>query len=296
MMKLECLISTCGSRLADVPALLLAPDPSLGYLVSHQVRSDQRDELPPAQLLREDVRYAATSTTGIAANRNHCLDRACAELSWLLDDDVRLLPEAPALICRFFEQHPETDVACFRIETPQGEPYRAYPVSACRLATIEDVRQVSSIEIVFRTQRVIGRGIRFDERFGLGRPWPCSEEFLFLVACLRAGLRIDYYPLTTVVHPKESTTRRRSQAEPAMLEKSGAVNAVLYGCPGAYLRNLLSVFKAGDLRREVQLSAWEFLRCKNRGTRQALRGTPPAPGAEPAFESHPTSDGTVAGE
>ena len=276
-MKLEALISTCGARLGQVPALLLPERPDFGYLISHQ---DSGAVVPPPELQREDVRYVTTPTTGISANRNHCLSQARGELGWLLDDDVRLLGEAPAQIAGLFEQHPETDVACLRILTPEGRPYRDYPAAACRLDSIEAVRQVSSIEIVFRTERVRACGLRFDERFGLGRPWPCSEEFLFLVACMRAGLRIDYFPLDAVVHPRESTTRRRSQGEPAMLEKSGAVNAVLYGCPGAYLRNLLSLLKAGAMRKEQGLSALAFLRYKNKGTREALRGREAAASAK----------------
>ncbi len=269
MMKLEALISTLGARVGQVPDLLLPGQADFGYLVSHQ---GSEGIAMPTGLEREDGRYVTTPTTGISANRNHCLSQARGELGWLLDDDVRLVEEAPAQIIRLFEQHPETDVACLRILTPQGQPYRKYPGSACRLDSIEAVRQVSSIEIVFRTGRVRERGLRFDERFGLGRTWPCSEEFLFLVACLRAGLRIDYFPLDAVVHPRESTTRRRSQAEPAMLEKAGAVNAVLYGCPGAYLRNLLSLTKARAMRKEQGLSARDFLHYKNKGTREALRG------------------------
>lgn len=268
---LQLLFSTYGASAANLADCLPAPIEGVSYLISHQQpplgfpESEAGREL----LNRSDVCYYPTDSRGISVNRNHCLRHAQAEVVWLLDDDVRLCPSYLGKVRDTFISNPSVDVACFRITTPEGLPYHPYSEESFQLTTIEELRNVSSIEIAFRLDSVRKANLCFDERFGIGTDWPCSEEFLFLVACLRAGLSIRYFPEVVVEHPLQSTTKCRSQYEPIMLEKSGAVNAVLYGCPWAYVRNLLSLLNAP--LKQIGLSPLAFLAHKNRGTTRALR-------------------------
>ncbi|MCK9300029.1 MAG: glycosyltransferase [Bacteroidales bacterium] len=262
--KLEVLISTCGKPLQSIVDRLPQPLEGVAYLISSQKAQD------PEQPQRPDIRISYTDSSGIAANRNNSIKASSGQFVWLLDDDVRFEQADLIRIQECYDSMPEIDVACFRIRTPEGRPYRNYKEQAFRMKSLDDIRDVSSIEITFRLDSVRARGLAFDERFGLGREWPCGEEFLFLAACLKAGLHLHYFPYPVVEHPYESTIKNLSQYSPVLLEKSGAVNAVIYGRK-ACLRNFLSLFKARKAIKNEGLSACDFLRHKNRGSRKLLK-------------------------
>jgi glycosyltransferase involved in cell wall biosynthesis len=263
--ELEVLISTYAKPLQPIVDRL--PDPMKGvhYLISCQGVQDPE----PLDFQRKDVSISFTGSTGIAANRNNSIKAARGKIVWLLDDDVLFAQSDLQRILECYEADPGIDLACFQIRTPEGRPYKHYKEQAFRMKSLDDVRDVSSIEITFRLASIRAKGLVFDERFGLGRQWPCSEEFLFLAACLKAGLHIHYFPYPVVEHPYESTIKKMSQYSPVLLEKSGAVNAVLYGRK-AYLRNLVSLIKARKAIKNENMSACDFLRIKNRGSRKLL--------------------------
>ncbi|MDD2559155.1 MAG: glycosyltransferase [Bacteroidales bacterium] len=290
--SLEVLISTYGKPCSTIVDRLPKPMEGIAYLISIQgvmaaetTKSFQDQNLHPAAVpeaqasegpafeqfepQRPDLRLSYTDSKGIAANRNNSIKAARGEIVWLLDDDVRFEQADLKRILDCYRSVPEVDVACFCIRTPEGKPYRHYKEQAFRMKSLDDVRDVSSIEITFRLDSVRNKGLMFDERFGLGREWPCGEEFLFLAACLTAGLHIHYFPFPVVEHPCESTIKKLSQYSPVLLEKSGAVNAVIYGRK-AFLRNLLSLIKARKAIKNEGLSARDFLAHKNRGSRKLL--------------------------
>jgi hypothetical protein len=59
---------------------------------------------------------------------------------------------------------------------------------------------VLSIEIAFRRKSVQGRGLQFDECFGLGAEFPTAEENIFLIDALNGGSKIAYWPEPIVMH------------------------------------------------------------------------------------------------
>lgn len=285
VMKILLLISTFGpdglSRAAKVP---VEPREDVFYLVSWQYDTTQAPEtvLSSSPLSgRPDVIVKMVEGKGLSANRNHTLSMADEFLhthsgsdaadkdavAWILDDDVRLLPEGIDEIRSTFEIHREVDVACFQVMTPDGAYYKKYPVADKKLNRFEDLRKVSSVEIAFRMRAVLEAGIRFDERFGIGSPIICGEEAVFLHTALRNGLTISYYPLAVVVHAKESSVNRKSPYDDDMLRCSGAVNAVVYGAFAARVRHLLSVWKARKSLKDNHIPVCHFLRMKNAGMR-----------------------------
>ncbi len=284
---LEVLISTYAKPLQPILDRLPESLEGIRYLISCQgAQAAQAEESPgtqaaqqaavsgapapePPDSQRRDVLISYTDSRGIAANRNNSIKAATGKIVWLLDDDVRFAQSDLLRILECYDSVPDLDLACFQIRTPEGRPYRCYKEQAFRMKSLDDIRDVSSIEITFRLASVRAKSLAFDERFGLGRQWPCGEEFLFLAACLKAGLHIHYFPYPVVEHPYESTIKNMSQYSPVLLEKSGAVNAVIYGRK-AYLRNLLSLIKARKTIKNERLSACDFLRHKNRGSRKLL--------------------------
>jgi glycosyltransferase involved in cell wall biosynthesis len=271
-MKIQWLISTYGKGILDVENILLLPENGLSYLVSHQTPESDQEKLPE-KLLRPDVQVSQLIGTGLSANRNNALRHATGDVLILADDDIRLKPAYPHHIRKIFEKHPEVDVACFQIRTGQDEPdYKQYPTHEKNLNSYGLLKNVSSIEIAFRRKAIQKHHIRFDERFGLGAPANCGEEFLFLAECLRKGLKIRFFPIYIVEHPFNSSAKERPFFDDQRIFVTGAQNYVLYG-DLAFVWNAFAVLRRMFKLKKEGFSARHFLRTKNAGSRYIKYGT-----------------------
>jgi glycosyltransferase involved in cell wall biosynthesis len=265
-MTLQWLIATYGNGIRRVENMLLFPEFGISYLISHQDPEAVCTELPE-YLDRADVKVVKLTNAGLSKNRNNALKHASADILILADDDVTLHPAYPHAIRKAFKKHPEVDVVCFQIRTPEGSPtYKKYPSTERRLTRLKELKAVSSIEIAFRQKSVREKHIWFDERFGLGATANCGEEFLFLAECLRKGLNIMFFPAYIVEHPCESSVNKRSNFEDQRLFATGAQNYVLYR-DFAYFRNLLALLHSWLELRKAGVSAFHFLKMKNAGCR-----------------------------
>lgn len=269
-MTIQWLIATYGNGIRNVENVLLFPEFGLSYLVSHQDPDGVCTELPE-YLNREDVKVVRLSNSGLSKNRNNALRHASADILIIADDDIGLHPAYPHAIRKAFKKHPDVDVVCFQIRTPEGsQAYKKYPSRIRKLTHLKELKAVSSIEIAFRRKSVRNKHIWFDERFGLGATANCGEEFLFLAECLRKGLKIMFFPAYIVEHPYESSVKDRSIYEDKRLFATGAQNYVLYGELG-YFRNLMALLHSWPKLKKEGITASHFLKMKNAGCRYIKR-------------------------
>lgn len=265
-MTLQWLISTYGNGIRKVENMLLFPEYGISYLISHQDPKTECTELPE-KLKREDVKVVKLNASGLSKNRNNALRHASSDILVLADDDITLHPAYPHQVLKTYKKHPEIDVVCFQIRTPEGSPaYKKYPATVRKLTRLNEIKSVSSIEITFRRKSIREKHIWFDERFGLGATANYGEEFLFLAECLRKGLKILFFPAYIVEHPYESSVKNRPFYEDQRLIATGAQNYVLYR-DFAYVRNLFALLRRWPDLKKAGVSARHFLEMKNAGCR-----------------------------
>ena len=262
-MDIQWLISTCGDRMKQVENVLMDPQFKVSYLISHQASGSEL-ELPKS-LNRLDVKVVHTNSMGLSANRNNALKHATGSILVVGDDDIGLKPTYANRILKTFTDHPDVDVACFQILTSDtGQPYKKYPKKIKPLTSLKSLKNVSSIEIAFRRKSIEKAQICFDERFGLGKPANCGEEFLFLANCLRKGLTICFFPMYVVEHPSQSSVNQRAVFEDIKLVVSGAQNYVLFK-EMAYVLHVLALIRRAPALKREHVSPKRFLQLKNAG-------------------------------
>ena len=230
-MKLNILISTIDRGIERVEEVLLEPRPGVKYIISHQV-IDERFRKIPAVLRREDVVIDQIENRGLSRNRNNSIAMADGDVALLADDDVLYQPQYFENLKKAFQSDPALDVACFRIDTPAGDPqYKEYPAEPF-LLNRESRHYISSIEIAFRPEKIRSRGLKFDLRFGLGSDLNIfGEEAVFIHDCIKAGLMVKYVPEYVVMHPAESTIKTLDRFAAASTVFKGAYDARRYGLP-----------------------------------------------------------------
>jgi len=120
---------------------------------------------------------------------------ASGDIAVIADDDVEYSKKYFNRIVEKYESNPDIDIACFKINTGEGNPeYKNYPNKEIVINSIKE-HSPSSIEITFRLKPIIEKGILFDERFGLGTRLKGGEEGLFFHDCIQNNLKIIFYIL-----------------------------------------------------------------------------------------------------
>lgn len=228
-MTLDILICSLNKGIVRIEDVLSEPRPDVRYIVSYQYTDERYLELIPEILTRrEDVELHSYMGQGLSRNRNYALERATGDLVIYADDDSRLTHDAPNHIFKIFKENPQLDVAFFRACTYTGKMLKQYPEQARKIDHLPEDYSISTIEMVFRREKVQGI-IRFDERFGLGTKFlTCGEEDIWLVDALRLGLQMKYFPVHIV---ETSTMLKRSMiyVDAGVQRSRGAFTYYRYG-------------------------------------------------------------------
>lgn len=239
-MSLNVLISTIDDRIEQVESVILERREDLKYIISHQY-TDTKFIYVPNKLVREDVVISRLQGKGVARSRNNVIKLADADIVLFSDDDVKYTHEYFDKIIKIFSDDPLLDVGVFKIKTPEGDPeYKKYPSKAMKLKRLPF--SVGTIEIACRIERVREFGIWFDERFGLGNNFLVgSEESIFIIDCIKAGLNVWFYPEYIVQHPFISTIKSVPKYDIRKVSMNAAYDARINGwmsVPKVFIRTM----------------------------------------------------------
>lgn len=218
---LEVLICTIGAEGIRRVAASQRPEiPGVLYLVCWQL-PDGDLPVPDELRNRHDTIVIKSASRGISVNRNRALSGCGGEYCLMSDDDVDYSEEGLRELIRFFDRNPQTDIAAVRY-TSGGRFVKRYPERVTPLGRMPRGWYISAIEIAFRTDTVKNR-VRFNERISIGtEPIICGEEDIFLEDARRAGLTMDFFPVTIGAHDRPSTSDRLA-ADPRFIFVHGAV-------------------------------------------------------------------------
>jgi glycosyltransferase involved in cell wall biosynthesis len=179
-----------------------------------------------------DFEFISYLERGLSKSRNRAIENCQADIALIADDDVEFIPDFDKKIGDAFANFPDADVITFRVRTPEGQPYKKSYLDHSFQHGRTSIYKTSSVEIAFRPDKVKGKGLRFDERFGLGAKYSSGEEVIFLNDCINAGLKLRYVPEEIVIHPLESSGKILDEN---YFKSKGAIVRRLYGISPALL-------------------------------------------------------------
>lgn len=189
---------------------------NVNYIISWQAHENYPF---PASLQRKDIRICRLDGIGLSRNRNNAIAQSKADIVYIADDDIKIMPNSLATIIRRFEENPDTDLATFRINESLK---KKYPDKTVDLSYgLPPGYYVSSIELAFR--RGIFPKIKFNENFGINSGlFELGEDELFHLQARKSGLKCRFFPDLIASHPHESTGSRFIN-NPKVLHGMGAV-------------------------------------------------------------------------
>ena len=214
VMKVQFLFATMGSRLQRKNADVLL---GLGYyLIVDQCPDGERP------LGFEGIENTHTyREVGLSQSRNRALELTDADVAYICDDDLRFVDGARERVIAAYRARPEADIVIFNLTSSAGRKISANKRLPFRIGLMCSLLGVWSCMVSYKPSAVREVNVRFDERFGLGSRFGTGEEVIFLVDCLRRGLRIEFVDEAIAIHPKHSSGNRLDSVE--ALQAKGAL-------------------------------------------------------------------------
>lgn len=221
------------------------------YIVSWQLPEGE-PEIPPC-LDRSDFRIFPSKTRGLSVNRNLAFSHASAPLLLISDDDVEYTPERLRDVIDAFAQNEDCDFICFRYESdsyPKKYPEKGFHFSE----KPPKGYYTTSFEIALRGRALSANDsggktpITFNENFGIGAPFGCGEEEIFIHDMIRAGLKGRFIPRTICRHDA-ATTATKENGGKEFIQTKGAMIGYLH--PHTWPLRMLahSLRQTGGLKR-----------------------------------------------
>lgn len=223
------------------------------YIVSWQLPEGNPDI--PESLRRDDFSIFISHDRGLSRNRNHAFFHATAPLLLISDDDVEYSSEQLLAVIDAFAQNEDCDFICFRYESDPCQ--KQYPEATFSFSERPPKGYyVSSIEIALRGKALSANAsggktsIAFNENFGIGAPFGCGEEEIFIHDMVRAGLKGRFIPLTICRHDAPTTAAKENGGK-EFIQTKGAMIGYLH--PATWPLRMLahSVRQTGGLKRRL---------------------------------------------
>lgn len=148
------------------------------------------------------AKYICTTERGLSRSRNMAIRNAWGDICQVCDDDERIQDDNERVILDVYEKNPDAGLIAFSLI--RKDSGKAYPTKPGKLKFIQ-ILKTSSQQITFNRNKVISKGISFDEKMGSGTGNGAGEENKFILDCKRKGLILLYDPgVIATVNPGES--------------------------------------------------------------------------------------------
>lgn len=152
-----------------------------------------------------NIKFLSFAERGVGLSRNNALMRATADICLFADDDVKYVDNYNDVIISAFLNKPYADVIVFNVMSTNPER-EGYIITKEKRLQFYNCLRYGTYRIAVRTKSIRKANIFFSQLFGGGAKYGSGEDSLFLIDCLKKGLKIYASPrmIGTVTH-SEST-------------------------------------------------------------------------------------------
>lgn len=189
-MKIETLVATMNRKSFDfLEGMNIKTDTIVINQTDHRASEQRRINENSVTIIHDDKR-------GLSRSRNLALDHSTADICVIADDDMIYQEDYDTRILKAYKDHPEADIIAFIVHRKGNDKRQKQFRKEKNWENYLTSMKISSVEITFKRERILEKGIRFNENIGAGTAFPNGEESTFLYECLRKGLKVLYLPLS----------------------------------------------------------------------------------------------------
>lgn len=216
---------------------------------------DRQDEW-----VRDNIHWIDTKTRGLTVSRNLAIHASDADICMLCDDDEVFCDGYEQKILNAYRSVPDADVIAFKMAGHAP----SFPDRVMRLRFPKTMK-VYSVQMSFRRNRLLEKGVLFDEDLGAGTGNGAEEELKFLTDCEKAGLKIYYVPEEIASFSQDHSTWFAGFNETFFYNR-GATTRYILGYPLAFLYACYYVIRKRKMYID-QIGSFRAMKALLRGMR-----------------------------
>ncbi|MEK0313680.1 glycosyltransferase family A protein [Cohnella sp. 56] len=135
------------------------------------------------------INFYSFNERGVGLSRNNALMRATASICLFADEDMTYVEGYEKIVCDAFKKNPDADLIVFNV--PSMNPERpTYNILKSARVRWFNCLKYGAVSIAIRTEKVRQANVNFSLLFGGGAKYSAGEDSLFIVECLRKGLKV----------------------------------------------------------------------------------------------------------
>ena len=142
---------------------------------------------------------------GVGLSRNTALMRANADIVLFADDDCSYVDGYSEMILQTFHEHPEADIIFFNLRSLNTERKERFDRSFHRVRWYNGLKY-GACRLAARLERLRKANVSFSLLFGGGARYSAGEDSLFIMDCLKRGLRLYAVPICIGTVRQEKST------------------------------------------------------------------------------------------
>lgn len=140
-----------------------------------------------------EVDWNDMNERGVGKSRNLALLYSSADIILFADDDIDYEDDLESLVIREFERNPSADGFLFNLKSDDKERAPRINSDRKRVNTLSGMHY-GAPRLALRRDAVLKARVSFSLLFGGGAKYNSGEDSMFVVDCLRKGLRIFTSP------------------------------------------------------------------------------------------------------
>lgn len=194
------------------------------------------------------ILYISMPEKGVGLNRNTSLSRATADISLFADEDIIYDEGYEKKVLEAFADHPEADVLLFNVKAMPGrETYHNDKFGRVRWF---NCGRYPTYSMAVRTAKVHEKNIAFSPLFGGGAKYSNGEDSLFIMSCLKAGLKVYKVPVG-IGHEKVRESTWFTGYNRKFFFDRGVLYAHLYGKLAGFMGLRFVLSKRKEMCKEI---------------------------------------------
>lgn len=241
-MKLQVLVSTMHQT-----------DHSL--LKKMNIRSDaivinqcDRDCIEKFTFRGYDILWMSLNERGVGLSRNNALMRASGDILLFADDDVVYADDYVEKITGCFENNPKSDLIVFNLQSQNPNRPEAIVEREYKLHWYNSLK-FGACRIAIRKDAIRQANVFYSLLFGGGAKYQSGEDNLFVIQCLKKGIKGLASNLTIGTVQQEESTWFKGFDEKYFFDKG----VLMKQCFGIWAKPLLIVLLAKNKRQTQEL-------------------------------------------
>ena len=258
MGRLEVLVTTMHQRnFSKYNSMNLKTD----AILANQADSDFTEE---KIINNSRVQLITTTTRGTSKNRNIAIENISKDVEFVVfsDDDLSFRDNYEETILNEFENHPEADAIKFNLNCTSERKISMRPIEKFKKVSRIEVTSYGVCALAVRTNVLLEKNLKFNERFGPGTENYCGEDSIFLQEMFKKGISLYVSP-HYIADIDQSTSSWFEGYTEQYFMVSGMIINECYPVL-SYLLVLRSAIKA-HRRGNTKLSLLQIIECYYKG-------------------------------